>query len=457
VYNKLIIFDLDGVLIDSRDLHYKALNKALEEVVGYTIPYEEHLSTYDGLPTKRKLELLTKHKGLNPLLYDDIFQSKQKWTVSEMNSIQIYEDVIPMMVDLYKRGYKIAIASNAVRSTVINAIMTLDIMKYVDYFISNEDVKRTKPYPEMYWRCMEACNALPSTTYIVEDSHIGREGATNSGATLIAVENATDDIYGKFMQVLESGTANLHKPNIKWKDSKLNIVVPMAGAGSRFAAMGYTFPKPLIEVRGKPMIQTVVESLNIEAKYIFICQEEHYEKYNLNYMLNLISPACLIIPIKGVTEGAACTVLRACDYIDNNQPLLIANSDQFVKWNSNEVMYAFSNDNIDGGILTFKSTHPKWSYSKLGKDGFVDEVAEKMVISDNATCGIYYWKKGSNFVKYANRMIEKNIRVNKEFYVAPVFNLAIEDGLKFRIKEAEQMWGLGTPEDLNYFLTHYKE
>jgi dTDP-glucose pyrophosphorylase len=118
-------------------------------------------------------------------------------------------------------------------------------------------------------------------------------------------------------------------------------------------------------------------------------------------------------------------------------------------------MYAFNADQIDGGILTFKATHPKWSYAKLDDNGFVSEVAEKKVISDNATVGVYFWKQGSDYVKYAEQMIAKNIRVNNEFYVCPVFNEAIADGKKIRVKEISKMWGIGTPEDLNNFLSNY--
>ena len=137
----------------------------------------------------------------------------------------------------------------------------------------------------------------------------------------------------------------------------------------------------------------------------------------------------------------------------------MANSDQFIEWDSNETLYAFSNDKIDGGILTFPSKHPKWSFAKLNQNGFVSEVAEKKPISEHATVGIYYWKQGSDYVKYAEQMIKKNIRVNNEFYVCPVFNEAIKDKKKIRIKEikSDQMWGIGTPEDLNYFIENYKE
>ena len=185
-------------------------------------------------------------------------------------------------------------------------------------------------------------------------------------------------------------------------------------------------------------------------------QKDHYEKYNLKQLLNLIAPGCDIIQVDGLTDGAACTTLLAKDLIDNDSPLLMANSDQFVEWNSNECLYAFTADGVDGGIITFKATHPKWSFARLGDDGFVSEVAEKNPISDNATVGIYYWKKGSDYVKYAEQMISKDIRTNGEYYVAPTFNEAIGEGKKIRVKEIQKMWGLGTPEDLNYFLENYK-
>ena len=232
----------------------------------------------------------------------------------------------------------------------------------------------------------------------------------------------------------------------------MNILIPMAGAGTRFQKAGYTFPKPLIEINGKPMIQVVKENLNIDARHIFIVQKEHYERYNLNYLLKLISPGCIIIQTDGLTEGAACTTLLASEFINNDEPLLISNSDQYIEWDSNQFMYSMMADQIDAGIATFSATHPKWSFAKLDSDGFVSEVAEKRPISNIATCGIYYWKKGSDYVKYAEQMIEKDIRVNNEFYVCPVFNEAIEDGKKIKTFSIGRMWGLGTPEDLNNFL-----
>lgn len=454
--NLLIIFDLDGVLIESRDVHFDSLNIALSKIdPKYVITRDEHLSKYDGLGTTTKLKMLTSDKGLPTALHQQIWENKQQATLKILSEFPKNYVAVDIMQTLKGRGWKIAVASNAIRETVITALDAIGVLKYVSYIMSNEDVKHHKPHPEMYWQCMVALDAVPSSTVIVEDSHIGREGAISSGANLYPVKNSNDLNKEKLMMFIKNVETRRDKP-VAWKNEKMNVLIPMAGAGSRFAQAGYTFPKPLIEVKEKPMIQMVVENLNIDAHFIFLVQKEHYEKYNLKQVLGLIKPGCDIVIVDGLTEGAACTTLLASHLIDNDEPLLLANSDQIVEWNSNECLYAFSADELDGGILTFKSTHPKWSYAKLGEDGFVSEVAEKNPISDNATVGIYYWKRGADYVKYANQMIEKNIRVNNEFYVCPVFNEAIQDGQRVRIKEVARMWGIGTPEDLNYFLENNK-
>ena len=454
--NKLVIFDLDGVLIESRELHYEALNDALRKVGNeFVITREEHLSLYDGLNTTKKLEMLSEKKGLDRKYFNQIWQDKQTATFNLIRQFPKNNRLRQMFAKLSVNGIKIAIASNSIRETIKLALLSVGVMEYVDYYVSNEDVKRTKPYPEMYWQCMTALNVLPKNTVIIEDSHIGRQGALDSGAHLVPVKDSHDLTMEKIDEAIDT-LNGVVKKMIPWRDKKMNVLIPMAGAGSRFAAAGYTFPKPLIEVNGKPMIQVVAENLNVDAHFIYIVQKEHYDKYNLKQLLNLISPGCDIVQVNSLTEGAACTTLLAKELINNDEPLLMANSDQYVEWNSNECLYAFTADGVDGGIVTFRATHPKWSFAKLGDDGFVTEVAEKNPISDIATVGIYYWKKGSDYVKYAEQMIEKNIRTNGEFYVCPVFNEAIGDGKKIRVKDVPKMWGIGTPEDLNYFLEHYK-
>lgn len=238
----------------------------------------------------------------------------------------------------------------------------------------------------------------------------------------------------------------------KWQNKRMNVLIPMAGRGSRFEAQGYTLPKPLIDVCGKPMIQVVVENLGLDARFIFVVQKDHRDKYNLDVLLNVLAPGCTVLETDGVTEGAACTSLLARAYIDTGDPLIFANSDQFVEWNPLEFMYKMQETGCDGGIATFHASDPKWSYAEVEPDTqMVRRVAEKNPISTHATVGFYYWKHGHDFVKYADQMIAANIRVNNEFYVCPVFNEAIQDGKRIVTFEIDRMWGLGTPEDLGIF------
>lgn len=450
---KLVCFDLDGVLINSKDIHYKTLNMALSEVgPDFVISYEDHVKRYDGLPTNKKLEMLHEEKGLPKENFERIWRRKQELTSS---AISEFVKPDPRLRDLFRQlknsGLKIFVCSNSIRQTVKMYLLNLGLMEWVDEYIGNEDVKSPKPNPSMYIKAMLMADAAPKETIIVEDSHHGVKAATMSGANVLVVSDPSDTNMSNLDSEIKKHENNKPSP---WKDKKMNILVPMAGAGSRFANAGYAFPKPLIEVRGKPMIQVVVENLNIDAKYTYVVQKEHYEKFNLKYLLNFLTPGCEIVTTEGVTEGAACTTLLAKEFINNEEPLLIANSDQYIEWSSSEFMYTMSNCRCDGGILVFKSTHPKWSYVKTDGDGNVIDLREKQVISDMATVGIYYWRHGVEYVKYAERMISGDRRVNNEFYVAPVYNEAIQDGKKIKTHQVKEMWGIGTPEDLDFFLNN---
>ena len=449
--SKLVIFDLDGVLVEAKEIHFDALNSSLKNLdEKYVISWEEHLRSYDGLKTYDKLKLLSLSKGL-PLdkdVQEKIFADKQIFTSKALNNLQINETLIGILSKLKEQKFNIACCSNSVKNTVDLVIQKLGIETFFDLKLSNENVKFAKPHPEIYWKAMSYFGALPEETLIIEDSPTGLTSAYKSGAKVLRVKNPNDFDFDKIFTAYNSGKQIIEK----WADQKMNIIIPMAGHGSRFLQAGYTFPKPLIEVHGKPMIQVVIDNLKVDAHFIFIVQKEHREKYNLDSMLSLLAPGCDIVDVDKVTEGAACTVLLGKEFINNDNPLVIANSDQFVEWSSLDFFYKMNEQNLDGGIVSFKSTHPKWSYAKTDNNGLVLEVAEKKTISDIATVGIYYWKKGSDFVKYAEQMIDKNIRVNKEFYVCPVYNEAILDGLKFKTFDVPKMWGLGTPEDLDYYL-----
>ena len=450
---KLVIFDLDGVLYDSKEIHFIALNKALSDINPELVITEaEHLKTYDGLPTNKKLNLLTREKNLDAALHQSIWEKKQEYTQDLIEKIQVNNELIKNLKRLNK-NIKIACASNSIKKTVDSVLKSLGIFDIFDVIYSNQDVDNPKPHPQIYWKCMVDFNVLPTETIIVEDSPIGRQGATMSGANTMFVNRSSDLDKYFFDSLINYRT--LDYPNDMYENENLNVLIPLAGRGSRFSDAGYIFPKPLIEINGKPMIQVVIENLNIKANYIFIIQKEHDEKYNLKKVLEILKPNCKVVYTEGITEGAACTTLLAKEFIDNEHPLLIANSDQFINWDQNEAMYYFTTTEADGGILTFESSHPKWSYARLDDSGMVDLVAEKEPISKNATVGVYYWKHGADYVKYTNQMIDSNKRVNNEFYVCPVYNEAINDGKKILIKNIDKMWGIGTPEDLNYFLSSY--
>ena len=234
---KLIIFDLDGVLVDSKEHHFNALNNALLEVDSkYSISKKDHLTIYDGLPTKKKLELLTKHKGLSTDKYDFVWKRKQELTFDIIKT-DIAEDT--KLIELFKKlksdGIRIWICSNSIRDTIKLILLKKGLIEYVDSYISNEDVNSSKPHPEMYWKAMMSEKVLPSETIIVEDSYVGRTAAIYSGAKLCPVKNP-DDLT---IQLLYSEMEKPLRAN-KWSDKTLNVLIPMAGRGSRFSNENYS-------------------------------------------------------------------------------------------------------------------------------------------------------------------------------------------------------------------------
>lgn len=456
---KLIIFDLDGVLIDSRQLHFDALNLALKEISEeFVISTEEHNKRFDGLPTNKKLEILTKERFLSKELHQTIWKNKQEKTFESIkSSVTRDEKLITIFSQLKEFGYKICVASNSIKQTIDLILKQKEILNYVDLIVSNEDVEYPKPNPQMYLKCMTMFGISPKDTIIVEDSFVGRQAAFNSCAIVCPVKNTNEVTLDRIINCM-----NKQNDKMKWTNKNLNVLIPMAGEGSRFSKAGYTFPKPIIEVNGKPMIQLVVENLNLDANYIYIIRKEHNSKFNISGMLNQITPGCKIVEVESLTEGAACTTLLAKEYIDNDMELLIANSDQYVEWESGEFYHTINNPNIDGAVLCFENTHPKWSYVKLNSDGNICDVKEKEVISNLATIGIYYWSRGKDYVKYAEQMISKDIRYGQsfngrgEFYVAPIYNEAIIDKKIIKPYIVQKMYGLGTPEDLETFVRTYE-
>lgn len=239
----------------------------------------------------------------------------------------------------------------------------------------------------------------------------------------------------------------------------LHIVIPMAGHGSRFQKnAGYQQPKPLIPVHGVPMIRTVIDNLRPrrEHRFHFLCQASHIQDYPLTELLEKAAPGCKIRTLDRVTAGAACTVLLASDWIDNDSPLMIANCDQWIDASIDDYLETSMRPGVDGALMTMNDDSPKWSYVKRNSAGEIQGVVEKVVVSDEATVGIYNFARGADFVAAAKDMIRENDRSKNEFYVAPVYSRLIRAGLRIEtvsIGDAgDVMHGLGTPEDLERFL-----
>jgi HAD superfamily hydrolase (TIGR01509 family) len=449
---KLVIFVLDGVLVETRDLHFRALNEALMECGVPPISREDHETRYNGLPTTKKLDLLLGYDG--PLVHDRIWALKQRNTERAIAEIPRDERLIALRKALKDRGIKVVVASNSRGKTILAALERLGFEP--DSYISASMVGKPKPAPDMYWRAMSWMNSAARDTLIIEDSEVGRQAAEASGAKVLMVKGPEEVTLERILEALGEreedccGFAGSNRCCRNYKtEEELNILIPMAGEGKRFKEAGYTFPKPLIEVNGKPMIQRVVESLGVKGHYVFISRYEDWSRYGLSHLFTQIARPFSAVHV-GDTGGAADTALFAERYINNDSPLLIANSDQIIEWSPDETLRKFNK--YDGGILTFDSTHPKWSYVRVDGYGCAIEVAEKRVVSGHATCGVYYWKRGSDFVKYAKQMIEANDRVNGEFFIAPVFNYAIRDGKRIVVEDAKKMIGLGDPESLEAYL-----
>ena len=438
---KAVIFDMDGVLVDADKWHYNALNVALQHADVDPISWQEHLTVYKGIPTRDKLRILTDRKGLDPELWDLVSKTKQEVTQQIIASFSTPDGEKIEMLRLLSRRYPVVVCSNSIRETVDVMLAGAGLSEFIDFTLSNEDVARSKPDPEVYFAAFERLGLRPEECVIIEDSDVGKAAAIASGGVLCSVNDPADVNYYRVMRTIREA-------------DRVNVVIPAAGQGKRFAEVGYQHPKPLIDVEGRPMIELVLENFRGVGRPIVLLQERHVEQYCADALLESLAPDSVTVGVDGLTEGAACTVLLAEPHIDNGNELVLANSDQVVDVSIAAFVQEMRDRNADGGILTFKSDEPKWSYARTDENGRVTEVAEKVVISDQATVGIYYFRHGSDFVRFAKQMIAKDIRVNGEFYVCPVFNQLIQAGRDVYVSEIaqSQMHGLGTPEDLETFL-----
>lgn len=239
----------------------------------------------------------------------------------------------------------------------------------------------------------------------------------------------------------------------------MNLVMPMAGRGSRFADVGYREPKPMIPVKGKPMYAWAMDSLPLKLarQVIFICLADHLKGFGLEEDIRTRYAALnpVIVPLTKVTEGQACTVLEARDQIDRDEPLIIYNADTWCRTRL-ETSLPTLPKSVAGVLGVFEAPGDKYSFARTDAEGRVVEVAEKRRISNHCCTGLYHFTSGAEFVREADAMIAANQRVNNEFYVAPVYNRMIAKGRDVRIDRADEVWVLGTPEDLAHFHEHHR-
>jgi HAD superfamily hydrolase (TIGR01509 family) len=450
----ILIFDLDGVLVDFCTIHRDAFLKAWNEIYpSHHISYALHETMLEALSTRQKIVKCLTYFALP---YDErkplLEERKQVYTKELLIPAHIYTNTKSTLRLAKEKGHTFACCTNSIRATLDYAISKIDVTSgFFDLLLSNEDVANPKPSPDIYTLAVKTLDAHSDTILVFEDSAVGRSSAVAAGLRVIPIVDALD-LTPRF---LSECITHLQRPIA----NAINIVIPMAGLGSRFYKEGYMTPKPFLPICDKPMFQWVIDNivpseLRDNVNIHLVIREEQkaqFATYALPTNLHLHT-------VPHLTEGAACTVLTLEKYINNDNPLIIANSDQFLEWDAKNFYYCLSHPDWDGVISTFQQSDPtdlRWSYANINEEGCVTQVAEKKFIGPFATTGIYGWKRGSDFVQHTKQMISDNVRVNNEFYVCPVYNVGIEAGRTFRVLQCRKMWGLGVPSDYEFFLKNY--
>lgn len=455
---KALIFDLDGVLVDFAALHERAFIEAWNNCCpDHAIDHAFHLLYLEARSTRAKIDICSKiFSYMAPA--DHIFAEKQALTDRLLDMEPVYPATTRAILWAKAAGYKLAVCSNSIRSTVMKSLRRLAIADVFDVVLSNEDVGQPKPSPEIYLKAMEQLGVVATDCIIFEDSAVGRAAAEAAVAQaqgrVIPIVNA-QDVTQELLEMVCS--SNSYPPT----PPKINLVIPMAGLGSRFQKEGYTVPKPFLPVFGKPMYRWVIDNMMPKvAKWRdrvvvhVLVREEQASLFESDKGIHIHT-------VPKLTEGAACTVLTIRDIINTDDPLIIANSDQFLEWDADSFYLALLHPGFAGVISTFVQpdlSDVRWSYARLDADRRVVEVAEKKVISDLATTGIYGWSRGSAFVAAADAMIAANVRVNSEFYICPVYNFMRcgEAAPAIRTHNCKKMWGLGVPTDYEHFLISWR-
>lgn len=394
-----VIFDLDGVLCDTPDLHYMALNKALVAHGCPAITRWQHENTYDGLSTRQKLE----HLGVpDPA---KVHATKQKETIKEMErQIQPNPLIRKVLLSLVNSGVKVGCASNSVRMSLHLALRLLGISELFHATACNEDVPHPKPAPDVYVECARRLGVDPKECIAVEDTDLGVHAAASAGMRVVRVSSPRN-------------VTLFHVLGIRCP----HLIIPMAGRGSRFPSEGES--KPFINVRGDPMIVAVHRNLGIPEEHTtFVVLRKDEAR------VSRLFPKAHVCPIgDAVLDGTACTVraaLRASAHIDRDAPVMVANCDQLLELDMGSFLLRMDTVCAGAGMLTFHSpdSNPSWSYVSRDEDGYVNCLAEKKCISTEATAGVYWWQRCEWLADSIEKLVSANDKVNGEFYLAPSFN-----------------------------------
>jgi len=443
------LFDLDGVLVDLCDLHRTIFIKACDGL----IDLDFHNKYLEGLSTKEKLKIIENHLCIK-IDKEFIYKKKQELTLISLQTYEFNDRIRYVLEWVKQQNIRIGVYTNSIRSTLDLVLDKLGITNLIEYSLSNEDVIEQKPSSFGYIKLMNMMNVMTTETIIFEDSFYGKTSAYGSGAYVIDIIDSLD-ITVSFLDYCRT---YLKRP---LSLTRLRIVIPMAGLGSRFQKEGYIIQKPFLPMIGeKQLWEEVVENLLPKEKNMREKTDVHLIVRKEQLHLFKSKPNLYTHTVDSLTEGPACTVLTLKNIINDDIPLIIGNSDQYLEWSSDDFLSTSLHPDYDGCISTFYHPYPddlKWSYTSLNVDGTIKEVAEKKYIGPYATTGIYAWKKGSDFIKYSENMILYNDRVNNEFYVCPVYNYAIKDSKKIRILNCSKFWGIGIPKDYIEYIDHHQE
>jgi len=452
----VLLFDLDGVLADLCALHRECFIHAFNEAHGSAVLDERTHAPLEGMNTRAKLAECARQFG--PLDAAAVFARKQELTRARLEAWSPPTHVRDALRFASTHGARLACVSNSIRATLDAVLAKLGVLELLETTVSSDDVAHPKPAPEGYLLALQRLGADAADAVIFEDSACGLAAARAPRAHGVEVLDSLD-ITAEFLRphLLLEPTAIALERCVAALPPLLRVVIPMAGAGSRFAREGFYVPKPFLRLPEGPMWEAVVRNLvppsvRSRTEVHVVVQGVHAEHLQ-HTSIDGVPVHVHVVP--ALTEGPACTVLTLRAALDDDVPLLVGNSDQLMEWDAEAFFRLLRHPSYDGAVSTFYHPCPddvKWSYARAGADGTMAQIVEKRYIGPDASTGIYGWARSRDFVRAADDMIAADDRTNGEFYVAATYNHAIARGLRFRLHNVTRLWGLGVPADFDAYL-----